>query len=153
MRSNEEIISDVYTALRDVLNRAGSQVNNGYAPQFLITELERELQKYGLIFAEAENHYTEEDMRKCFSAGVDRGVYIETVINNNPIDESPSYKQYIEGIKTSKSSFYNQLGWTTDNHEYDYARSGNREIDPANNNVNSSQGMPLVETINQTINK
>jgi len=40
--------------------------------------------------------YTYGDMKKCFSSGVDRGCYIASLIQNNPIDKFDKWDEFMQ---------------------------------------------------------
>jgi len=47
--------------------------------------------------------YTEKDIEKAFNAGLNRGVYVASVIKRTPIDDCYlTYSEYIKTIKKEK---------------------------------------------------
>jgi len=55
---------------------------------------------FNAIVESNKKTYTEEDIHKAFMAGVNRGVFVATVIKREPIEgDYPTYEEYIAKIK------------------------------------------------------
>jgi hypothetical protein len=62
------------------------------------------IENFNAIINANKETYTEEDIHSAFNAGVNRGVYIASVIKHDPIDgEYPTYEEYITKIKNERT--------------------------------------------------
>jgi hypothetical protein len=60
--------------------------------------------KYESIVESNKKTYSEEDIHKAFMAGLNRGVYVASVIKHEPIEgDYPTYEEYIIKIKNERS--------------------------------------------------
>jgi hypothetical protein len=62
------------------------------------------IEKFNSIVGSNKKTYTEDDIRNAFMAGLNRGVYVASVVTKNPIDgDYPCYEEYIQKLKAEKS--------------------------------------------------